>query len=226
MAAQADEYTEPPEDVRRELERTLTLSVVSAQTILATLHHLDEFLRCYASPAVRAELRAFCAAQGWSPVCAAAAFVDSIGLDALALRRAIDTTAPAAASAAVAGPSRDDPATMRCPACQARFTPTGRQRYCSAPCRKTAFRRRHADPPATVLVPAARPRRQVTVYECPHCGQRLLGQQRCDDCATFARRVGPGGACPDCDAPVAVEDLLDGHITGTPTSTASTGPGK
>jgi hypothetical protein len=220
VTAQADEYAEPPEEVRREMDRTLTLSVASAQAILATLHHMDQFLRCHAGPAVRAELHAFCQAQGWSPICGAAAFVDGIGFNALALRHAIDTaTAPAAA---IADPSRDDPATTRCPACQARFTPTGRQRYCSTPCRKTAFRRRHAKAPTTVVVPAARPRRQITIYECPDCGQRLLGEQRCDDCATFARRVGLGGACPDCDAPVAVEDLLDGQ----PIITATTGPNK
>ena len=55
--------------------------------------------------------------------------------------------------------------------------------------------------------PAARPRREHTVYECPGCGQRLLGEQRCPDCATFARRIGPGGPCPHCDEPVAITDL-------------------
>lgn len=215
MTAHAQEYTEPPEDVRREMERTLTLTVASARTILRTLHHLDQFLRCHASPAVRAELRAFCQAQGWSAICGAAAFVDSIGLHSLALRHAI--------AAATADPSRDDSAMTRCPLCRARFTPTGRQRYCSTPCRKTAFRRRHANPP-TVVVPAARPRRQITIYECPDCGQRLLGEQRCADCATFARRVGLGGACPDCDAPVAIDDLLEDLPDGHTTITATTGP--
>jgi hypothetical protein len=217
VTAQSDEYTEPPEDVRREMDRTLTLTVASAQTILDALHQVDQFLRCHASPAVRAELRAFCQAQGWSAICGTAAFVDSIGFNALALRHAIDATDQAAA---IAESLRDDSATTRCPLCQTCFTPTGRQRYCSTACRKTAFRRRHANPPTTVVVPAARPRRQITIYECPDCGQRLLGEQRCGDCATFARRVGLGGACPDCDAPVAVEDLLDGQ----PTITASTGP--
>jgi hypothetical protein len=209
VTQQTDEYTEPPEDVRREMGRTLTMTVTSAQTILDTLRHLDLFLRCHASPVVRAELRAFCQAQGWS-ACGTDAFLDSIGFDALALRHAI-------AAAATVDPSRDDPATTCCPACQARFTPVGRQRYCSTPCRKTAFRRRHADPATTVVVPAARPRRRITIYECPDCGQRLLGEQRCDDCGTFARRVGLGGTCPDCDAPVAVEDLLDSHTTITAT---------
>jgi hypothetical protein len=60
-----------------------------------------------------------------------------------------------------------------------------------------------------VAVPADRPRREHTVYECGDCGQRLLGEQRCPDCATFALRVGPGGPCPHCFEPVAVADLME-----------------
>ena len=67
-------------------------------------------------------------------------------------------------------PSRDDTATMTCPICQHPFTPAGRQRYCTDACRKTAFRRRHHDPPGPITVPAARPRRDHTIYECPDCG--------------------------------------------------------
>lgn len=219
MTDQTGQYTEPPEDVRHETQRTLTLRVTSAQAIRDTLHRVEEFLRCYAGPAVRAELGAFYAAQGWSAACGPDALIDSIGLHAWALRQAIDATAAPAISASA---SRDDPATSNCPVCQARFIPTGRQRYCSTPCRKTAFRRRHATARTTVVVPAARPRRPITVYECPDCGGRLLGEQRCPDCATFTRRVGLGGTCPDCQAPVAVDDLLDGETT----ITAATGPNK
>jgi len=114
-------------------------------------------------------------------------------------------------------PSRDDPGTMTCPVCQRLFTPTGRQAYCSSACRKTAFRRRHQQAGPAVTVPTARPRREITVYECPDCDQRLLGEQRCPDCGTFARRVGVGGACPNCAEPVAVTDLIDqATITITP----------
>ena len=104
-------------------------------------------------------------------------------------------------------PSRDDAGTMTCPVCQRPFTPTGRQRYCGDRCRKTAFRRRHQEQPVPVTLPAARPRREHTIYQCPECEQRLLGEQRCPDCATFARRVGPGSACPHCGEPVAIADL-------------------
>jgi hypothetical protein len=104
--------------------------------------------------------------------------------------------------------SRDDTGTITCPVCQVRFAPAGRRRYCGDRCRKTAFRRRHQDQRGPLPVPAARPRREHTIYECPDCGQRLLGQQRCPDCAIFARRVGPGGECPHCDEPVAIADLI------------------
>jgi len=110
-------------------------------------------------------------------------------------------------------PSRDDTGTTPCPICQARFTPAGRQQYCSTACRKTAWRRRHQDPADSVPVPAARPRRQFTIYECPECGQRLHGEQRCPDCGTFAARLGPGGPCPHCGEPVTITDLLQEVVT-------------
>jgi hypothetical protein len=107
-----------------------------------------------------------------------------------------------------ASPSRDDAGTMTCPVCQTRFAPAGRQRYCSDRCRKTAFRRRHQDPPVPVGVPGARPRREHTIYECPDCDQRYLGDQWCHDCNRPCRRIGPGGPCPHCCEPVAVADLI------------------
>jgi hypothetical protein len=110
-------------------------------------------------------------------------------------------------------PSRDDiettsTAPRRCPVCHTPFTPIRRQRYCGETCRKTAWRRRHANPPPTITVPTARPRRDTTVYICPDCDTRYLGQQWCYDCNRPARRVGPGGLCPHCDEPVAVDDLI------------------
>jgi hypothetical protein len=110
-------------------------------------------------------------------------------------------------------PSRDDPATMTCPVCQTSFTPNARQQYCSTPCRKTAFRRRHQHPPTTVVVPTARPQRQITIYECASCGERLLGEQRCHQCSSFTRRIGIGGPCPHCDEPVSLADLFDQEVT-------------
>jgi len=124
---------------------------------------------------------------------------------------------PASApSQAHPSPPRDDPATTPCPVCHHPYVPIGRQRYCSPACRKTAFRRRHQDPPAAITVPPQRTRRQYSIYQCPNCDQQLAGEQRCPDCGTFARRAGIGGTCPHCDQPVSLADLLDHEITLLP----------
>ena len=84
--------------------------------------------------------------------------------------------------------------------------PGGRRdrRFCSPACRQRAYRARTGHP----LAPARRTPRAHTVYECPACGERFLGEQRCPECNVFGRRVGAGGPCPHCDEPVAVADLL------------------
>lgn len=106
-------------------------------------------------------------------------------------------------------PLSDDGATMACPVCKQRFEPSGRRRYCCDGCRRKAWARRHQAPVAPVVVPGpGRPRRPITVYECD-CGARALGDQRCELCGSFMRRVGVGGHCPECDAPVAVADLVE-----------------
>lgn len=128
-------------------------------------------------------------------------------------------------------PSRNDDVTMAdggcraapaCPVCGVAFPPAGRRRFCSDACRQAAFRHRHASgpagptsavlrsvagrmPPTPAL--AAHPK-HATVYECPVCGNRLLGEQRCPECNVFCRRIGPGGSCPHCDEPVAVAALI------------------
>lgn len=97
----------------------------------------------------------------------------------------------------------------QCAACGAPFCPIGRRRHCSAACRQRAYRLRRtqaASVPEAALV--RRPRSQ-TVYECPNCEARYLGEQRCPDCDLFCRRIGPGGLCPCCEEPVAICDLLD-----------------
>ena len=103
-------------------------------------------------------------------------------------------------------PLRNDGETMvPCGVCSTPFHPVGRQRFCTPACRQLAWRRRHPTPlPAT---PSRAPR-PSTVYQCPACDSRSLGEQYCCDCATFRRRVGPGGLCPACEEPVALTDLL------------------
>lgn len=91
----AGEYTEPPDEQRQALHRAAAMPVslpgTAARSMLDTLHHVDEFLR-QAGPATRAELRAFCAAQGWSPTGGAGVLIDSVGLHALTLHHAITST--------------------------------------------------------------------------------------------------------------------------------------
>ena len=130
-------------------------------------------------------------------------------------------------------PSRNDGVTMTratCEACGRAFRPVGRRRFCSDGCRQAAWRRRHSIPgtsgtsalgsaegrlsgkarrlPPPLPAGEVRSARPLTVYECPSCGARYLGAQRCPDCGLFCRRVGPGGRCPHCDEPVAVADLI------------------
>jgi hypothetical protein len=105
----------------------------------------------------------------------------------------------------VESPYRNDGVTIGCPRCGRGFIPVGRQRFCSAACRQAAWRRGHAPPLPALPARAPRP---ATVYECPACGTRYLGEQRCPECQQFCRRIGPGGPCPHCDEPVALADLL------------------
>jgi hypothetical protein len=102
-------------------------------------------------------------------------------------------------------PLRDDGVTIACRVCGRHFPPAGRRVFCSPACRQTAWRRRHPTPLPTV---PARSARSSTVYQCPECERRYLGEQYCDDCRHFCRRVAVGGLCPACDEPVAITDLL------------------
>jgi hypothetical protein len=54
-----------------------------------------------------------------------------------------------------------------------------------------------------------------TIYECGGCGERFLGERRCGDCNLFARAVGLGGLCPECDTTVLVDDLLGEGVVPT-----------
>ena len=81
-------------------------------------------------------------------------------------------------------PVRDDTATI-CPTCRSPFEKLGRQRFCSTGCRQAAWRAGRAAPTQPVV---AKP---DTVYACPDCDARYLGEQRCDDCNTWCRLKSP-----------------------------------
>ena len=107
----------------------------------------------------------------------------------------------------------DAPSQRPCPVCRATVTST-RARYCSDPCKQRAYRLRRPDrmpPDLDTLVADLRSRQALvahTVYECPICEARFLGDQRCPDCHVFCRRLGLGGPCPHCDDPVTLAELL------------------
>ena len=77
------------------------------------------------------------------------------------------------------GPPRHDGVTITCPVDGRRFTPTGRQKFCSPACQAAAYRRRRDAHHTTITVPRAQPRRPITVYECDGCGDRALAEQHC-----------------------------------------------
>ena len=99
-------------------------------------------------------------------------------------------------------------ATVTCPVCHTGFTPTRRQHYCTPACRQAAWRARHPTSRPATTVPAATPRRASTVYQCPVCDTRYLGQQWCHDCHRPCARIDIGGLCPHCDESVTITDLL------------------
>ncbi len=100
-----------------------------------------------------------------------------------------------------------------CPVCTAPLG-SARARYCSDACKQRAYRLRQGDrtvPDPTVLARELKRLRALgaqTIYECPSCGERYLGVQRCPDCQRFCRTLGLGGACPHCDQPILSSELL------------------
>ena len=110
-------------------------------------------------------------------------------------------------------PSRTAISSTTCLVCGAALR-TAQQRYCKRACQQQAYRLRQHQPSRVDLVTIQAElnrRRQLTkhiVYECPTCETRSVGEQRCSDCNTFARALGVGGPCPDCDAVLLLADLI------------------
>ena len=127
------------------------------------------------------------------------------------------TPAPGPTSPVRYGSRYGSPATApndrACPICQTGTIPR-RARYCSDACKQRAYRLRQTGRipvDRDALAADLRSRRALvaqTVYECPTCEARFLGDQRCPDCHIFCRRLGLGGPCPHCDDPVTLAELL------------------
>ena len=115
-------------------------------------------------------------------------------------------------------PSREPPRTVTssrtCLICGAALSPT-QQCYCTRACQQQAYRLRHRQPVRldVALLRTELKRRRLlvenTVYECPSCEMRSVGEQRCGECNTFCRARGLGGHCPDCDSILLLSDLLE-----------------
>ena len=100
-------------------------------------------------------------------------------------------------------PVRDGSATARCGYCEAPLQGRSDKQFCSSAHRQLAWRRTTSAPLAPALVP-----KSDVVYVCPSCDTRYLGEQRCPECNTWCRRIGPGGICPCCDEPISIVELL------------------
>lgn len=111
-------------------------------------------------------------------------------------------------------PVRYDNATT-CGYCGADFVATGRKRWCCDACRQAAWRARRDAPRLH------QPAKADTVYACPACDARYLGEQRCPDCNCWCTRVGPGGECPHCDGVVAITDIVNETALAAPARRAS-----
>lgn len=115
------------------------------------------------------------------------------------------------------GGSSLSPGPSDCPICAAPL-PSTRARYCSSACKQHAYRLRQdpgaADQLATVRQDLQRRRARIahTIYECPSCEARFVGERRCTDCNRFCRALGLGGTCLHCDEPILVADLLGTEV--------------
>jgi len=104
--------------------------------------------------------------------------------------------------------------------CGGTFPIEGRSIYCGPTCRQRAFRlrrRRLKRPTLTHLADTLRRERRLTaqtVYECPSCNERLLGERRCGDCNLMCRKLDLGGRCASCDEILTIGDLLGADLQG------------
>jgi hypothetical protein len=112
------------------------------------------------------------------------------------------------------GDARSPGQARTCPVCGHPFVASGRARYCSRACQQRAYRLRRVPAVSDLVAGWATQLRQSgallaqTVYVCPSCEQRYLGDRRCDECNLFCRNLGPGGSCAGCDEIVTVAELL------------------
>jgi hypothetical protein len=100
-----------------------------------------------------------------------------------------------------------------CPVCGG-TPPSSRSVYCNTACKQLAYRLRHQRhagvDPVAVRKQLQHQRLLVahTVYECPTCNERYLGERRCSSCQLYCRALGLGGHCDDCEHIMLLTELL------------------
>jgi hypothetical protein len=100
-----------------------------------------------------------------------------------------------------------------CPVCGG-TPPSSRSVYCKTACKQLAYRLRHqrlANVDPVVLRKQLQRQRLLvahTVYECPRCEERYIGERRCSSCQLYCRALGLGGQCEDCDHIILLTELL------------------
>ena len=100
-----------------------------------------------------------------------------------------------------------------CPVCGG-TPPSSRSVYCKTACKQLAYRLRHqrlaSMDPAVLRKQLQRQRLLVahTVYECPRCDERYLGERRCSSCQLYCRALGLSGQCEECDHVMLLTELL------------------
>ena len=102
----------------------------------------------------------------------------------------------------------------------AKDVPSKRAKYCTRACQQRSYRLRRQTPSldGTAMRQALQRRNALvahTIYECGGCGERFVGERRCDECNRFCRAVGWGGSCPECDTIVLLDDLLGDGVVDT-----------
>jgi hypothetical protein len=110
--------------------------------------------------------------------------------------------------------SSDGASRRTCLACGSPLTGS-RARFCSAACKQLAYRLRRRGQTTSDLQALRQDleHRRVlpthTVYECPSCSERFVGERRCSSCQLFCRSVGLGGHCSECESPIVFAQVLD-----------------
>jgi len=108
--------------------------------------------------------------------------------------------------------SSSDSSGPRCPVC-GKAPSSSRARYCSPAHRQRAFRLRHVQLVDERYLRTELRRREAlvahTLYECSVCGERSVGERRCQECNVFKRALGLGGQCTECEQPILLAELLE-----------------